>query len=319
MTQDQQRTRDIIKRGAYRGWQNYQWLAKLFIPFSFLMAILQWTGWLLQAGNALNPLMQLLSLPGEAAIPIIAGVFTNTYATIAIISAVPFSAGQMVLIAVFVLICHSLIFESIIQHRAGITFPKIFFIRLAAAILATLFISQFLADTAQPVAMTTELAEVVTFSQMVREWVVDMGILLLKIAGIIIGIMITIELLREKGGIAYINRFLGPFLRSIGLSHRTAILWVTAVSFGVFYGGAVIMEEAKNQDFKKAELDQLHISIGINHSMIEDPLLFLATGINGFWLWIPRLVTAIVAVQIDRGVQQIMNRLPYHRKSTVHE
>jgi hypothetical protein len=55
----------------------------------------------------------------------------------------------------------------------------------------------------------------------------------------------------------------------------------------------------------KGELEDLNISIGINHSMVEDPALYLALGLNAFWLWIPRLVTAIVAVQAYRAVKYL--------------
>ena len=44
------------------------------------------------------------------------------------------------------------------------------------------------------------------------------------------------------------------------------------------------------------ELERLHLSIGINHAMIEDPSLFLPLGIHP--LWIPRLVAAILAVHL---------------------
>jgi len=64
------------------------------------------------------------------------------------------------------------------------------------------------------------------------------------------------------------------------------------------YGGAVIVEEAKKGNLKDEELEKLHLSIGINHAVIEDPLMFLPFGISLFWLWIPRLVMAMVAVRM---------------------
>jgi len=45
-------------------------------------------------------------------------------------------------------------------------------------------------------------------------------------------------------------------------------------------------------------------------SMIEDPTLFFVLGIGAFWLWIPRLITAVIAVHLFglwikmRGKQQ---------------
>jgi hypothetical protein len=32
--------------------------------------------------------------------------------------------------------------------------------------------------------------------------------------------------------------------------------------------------------------------------MIEDPSLFLPLGISPFWLWVPRLIVAIIAVRL---------------------
>lgn len=64
------------------------------------------------------------------------------------------------------------------------------------------------------------------------------------------------------------------------------------------YGGAVIVEESRELRLTPEEVEKLQISIGINHSMIEDPLLFLPLGINPFWLWVPRLVAAVAAVYL---------------------
>ena len=87
------------------------------------------------------------------------------------------------------------------------------------------------------------------------------------------------------------------------------MLWVTAVIFGLMYGGAVIQDEVKRGDLTKTELEHLHVSIGINHSMVEDPALFMALGLNGFWLWIPKLVMAAVVVHIFRAVEYLWGKV----------
>jgi hypothetical protein len=70
------------------------------------------------------------------------------------------------------------------------------------------------------------------------------------------------------------------------------------VIFGVAYGGAVIVEEVKAGHLSKAELEELHLSIGINHALVEDPSLFLSLGLSPFWLWVPRLVVAVIAERL---------------------
>ncbi|MDO8687522.1 MAG: hypothetical protein Q7K41_02915, partial [Dehalococcoidales bacterium] len=97
----------------------------------------------------------------------------------------------------------------------------------------------------------------------------------------------------------------------LGLSQRTTTMWVAATIFGLFYGGAVIIAEAKNNTLSKDELERLHIFVGINHSMVEDPSLFAVLGLNAFWLWVPRLVTAIVAVQLYRSLKYLKSRVAH--------
>jgi len=55
--------------------------------------------------------------------------------------------------------------------------------------------------------------------------------------------------------------------------------------------------------------ERLHISIGTNHSMVEEPALWLALGLNSFWLWVPRLITAVAAVQIYGAVRYFKKKL----------
>jgi len=75
--------------------------------------------------------------------------------------------------------------------------------------------------------------------------------------------------------------------------------------FGLAYGAAVIVEEAEKGHLSREELERLHLSIGINHAIIEDPSLFLALGLGAFWLWAPRLIMAILAVHLLRLWQSL--------------
>ncbi len=286
--------------GIKKGWGSFLWICKVIIPVSFLVMLLQWSGWLYHAEVVLKPLMGWLGLPSEAALPIISGMVINVYAAIATMTVLPFSIGQMTLIAVFVLIAHNLIMEGLIQHRSGINAAKVTLVRLAAAIVTVLIVSQFLGDTSGNISGVAGLTTGAPILEALRQWALDMLILLAKIFGIIMAIMIALESLMWLGWTDRLFNVSRPLMKIIGLSDRAAMLWVTAVVFGLMYGGAVIQERARQGDLTKAELEHLHISIGINHSMVEDPALFMALGINGLWLWVPKLVMAAVAVHIFR-------------------
>jgi len=118
-----------------------------------------------------------------------------------------------------------------------------------------------------------------------------------KILIIIITLMIILEIMKSYKLIDRIVHVMTPGLKALGLGKQTGFLWLTAAIFGLTYGAAVIVEETKGDNLSKDELERLHISIGINHAMIEDPALFLSLGLSLFWLCVPRLAAAIIAVQ----------------------
>jgi hypothetical protein len=298
----------LFLAGVKRGWSSFVWICKIFIPVSFLITLLQWTGWLNQLNFLLCPLMKSINLPPEAALPIITGVFVNLYVVIAAISALPFTLEQMTLIAVFTLICHSLIVEGIIQHQSGLNIITATLVRFIAAILAVIVASQFLGDTSQSVTATEMLTASTSLPEALKDWGIDTVVLLLKILGIVTGIMIMLEFLKAKSRAEYSLKFFRPLMRILGISERSTLLWVTGATFGLMYGGAAIVSEAKKGALDKEELEHLHISIGINHAMLEDPALFLVLGLNPFWVWVPRLVMAIIAVHTYRVLQYLKSK-----------
>ena len=298
-----------LRTGSRKGWGSFVWICKILIPTSFLVILIQWSGLLYQAVPLLNPLMRLINLPGEAALPIISGVLISLYTTIAIVTVIPFSLEQITLIAIFTMIAHNLIIEGAIQHKSGINAAKITLIRLASAILTVFIVSQFFGDTTRSIIVPAYLTVATPFIEVLKVWGVGTIELLIKILIIIMAAMIALECLKSLGWMEYLLNFSQPVMKILGLSRRTALLWVTAVVFGLMYGGAVIIEEAKKGVLTKEELESLHISIGTNHSMVEEPALWLALGLNGFWLWVPKLITAVAAVQIYGAVRYFKKKL----------
>lgn len=298
-----------LRTGSRKGWGSFVWICRILIPTSFLVILIQWSGLLYQAAPLLNPLMRLINLPGAAALPIVTGVLVGPYTTMAIVTVIPFSLEQITLIAIFTMIAHSLIIEGIVQHKSGINAAKITLIRLGGAILTVFIVSQFFGDTTRSIIVPAHLTVATPFIEVLKVWGVDTIELLIKILIIIMTVMIALECLKSLGWMEYLLNSSRPIMRIMGLSHRTALLWVTAVVFGLMYGGAVIIEEAKRGTLTKEELERLHISIGTNHSMVEEPALWLALGLNGFWLWVPRLLTAVAAVQIYGAVGYFKKRL----------
>ncbi|MDM8542870.1 iron transporter [Desulfococcaceae bacterium HSG9] len=288
-----------LKSGLKKGQGGFLWMLKILIPISFATMLIDQSGLLNKIDFLIEPVMRLLSLPAMAALPLIIGMLTGLYGAIASMAFLPLNTDQMTLIAIFVLISHNLIQEGVIQGKSGIHPVPATLIRLAAScvtvIVSALFIKPAMATES---IHTAALPPSIDFTTALMNWCVATGYLSLKIFVIIMGLMILLEIMKAFNLIRPIVKALNPVLWTMGLSKRVGMLWLTAAIFGLSYGGAVIVEEAKDGNLTKNELTKLHFSIGVNHSLIEDPALFLSLGLSPFWLWIPRLTIAILTVHL---------------------
>lgn len=288
-----------LKTGTQKGWHGFVWMLKIIVPISFLTVLLEYSGWINQINFILEPCMNLLSLSPIAALPLIVGMLTGIYGGIAAMAVLPLTTNEMTLIAIFLLISHNLIQEGIIQSQSGLKPFKATLFRLAASVVTVMIVSRFLGpEPALVVAKGTPVAVQQAFITLMKNWLIATLYLSLKIFVIIMVIMILLEMMKIFNLIPHIVKVLSPLLKTMGLDQRAGILWLTAIAFGLAYGGAVIVEEAKEAYITKEQLEKLHLSIGINHSMIEDPALFLSLGLSAFWLWVPRLIVAIIAVRL---------------------
>jgi hypothetical protein len=288
-----------ILAGIEKGWSGYVWLLKILIPISFLTVILDYSGLIQHMDFLLAPVMKLINMPAAAAIPLVVGMLTGIYGGIAAMIVLPFSINQMTLIAVFLLISHNLIQEGMVQGRSGLSPLKATVIRLVASIVTVIAVAQFMdlqPGVSTAVAFYPQVQK--TLWEVIQKWGISTFFLIIKIFLIVMALMITLCLMKAFDIIPFLVKILKPFLKIMGLDERVGLLWLTAVVFGIAYGAAVIVEESKEGNFSAEELERLHISIGINHSMVEDPTLFASLGLSVFWLWIPRVITAIVAVYL---------------------
>ena len=309
MESRQKLLKESLLAGARKGWSGFVWILKILIPISLLTAVLAWSGWIERVDFFVQPIMSWLSLPAMAALPLLIGLLTGIYGGIAAMVVLPFTREQLTLMAIFLLIAHNLIQEGVIQGKSGLHPLKATLFRLIAASLTVMIAAFFLdVSTTAPIAADASAIAPQSFVAMMEHWLLTTFKLCVRIFLIIMSLLILLEVMKSLGWITGIVKLSRPLLRGLGLSENAGILWMTAAIFGLAYGAAVIVEEAKEGHLEKEELEGLHLSIGINHALIEDPALFLALGLNPFWLWVPRIITAILAVRLLTFWQQISRK-----------
>jgi hypothetical protein len=204
---------------------------------------------------------------------------------------------------------HMLIAEGIVQHKSGLNVIKATLVRIGAAALTVFVVSQFFADTSQSISLPASLATQAPFLDVLKGWGLDTLQLCGRIFVIIMLVMMALHATQSLGWIKYLVRFFKPLMRVLGLPDQAVMSWVTGAGFGLLYGSAVIMEEAKKGASTREELEHVQVSLGINHSMVEETGLFLALGVNPLYLLMPRLIAAIVAVHTLRSIQYLRGKL----------
>ena len=291
--------------GIKKGWSGLIWLLKILVPVSFFTALLVHFGIIYKLDFLLTPVMNWLCLPASAALVLIIGLFTGIYGTVAALSVMAFSMDHMILMAVFTLISHNLIQESIVQGNSGINPFVAAIFRLIMAFVVTFVCAKILGVTPDQgtAAVLDSLGQnTQPFIPMLQDWGVGMAKLSLQIVCIIMPLMVLLELAKIFNIIQMVTKICSPVVAFMGLDRSCGMLWLTAAVFGLAYGSGVIVEETRANPYEKEALTKLHLSIGVNHAMIEDPVLFLPLGIPVFWLWIPRLIAAVAVTYLFSAV-----------------
>lgn len=307
--QNTDKFRSSLKGGLAKGWHGFVWMLKIIVPISLFTTLLAWSGWINWLDFILAPVMGVMGLPSMAAIPLLVGLLTGIYGAIAAMAPLPLTIDQMTLLAIFLLISHNLLQEGVIQRQSGLTFFKATSVRLIASIATVVIISRFMGhETTSGALADAPVITQVPFISMLKTWTASTLVLCGKILVIIVTLMIILEIMKSYQMIDRIVLVMAPVLKILGLGKQTGFLWLTAAAFGLTYGAAVIVEEVKEGSLSTDELERLHVSIGINHAMIEDPLLFLSLGLGLFWMIMPRLIAAIVAVQVFALFKRLLSQ-----------
>lgn len=299
-------TGTILRQGVQKAWAGALWMYKIVIPVSFLTFLLEVSHVLDHLEGVLGPVMGLLHLPAKAAMPLLAGMLTGIYGGIAAMAVLTFTVKETTLIAVFLLISHALVQESAIQGQSGMHPLKAAVSRLVVSALVVWLIGWLWQGGGQlnPLLSLTTGARA-TFVAALLNWCLKTLMLSVQILLILLVIMNAIVWMQVRHITERLVGLMRPVLKVMGLSERVGLLWLTAVLFGISYGGAVIVDEVRKGTLPAEDLERLQLSIGINHAMIEDPSLFLPLGVHPVWLWLPRLGAAFVVVHVVRLVRRV--------------
>ena len=295
------RIQSAVKSGLSSGLKTAFLLAKIMVPVSLGVALLQWSGVLSWAARFLAPTMGLLGLPGEAAFVLVSSALLTNYSAIAVIETLPLTMREITILANMCLTAHNLIVETAIMKKSGSSAIKMVVMRIGWAIAAGYVFNLVLpADKTIAVTATSAGTTAVAFLPMLSAWGLSTLRLVAKVIVLVLLIMIGQRLMEEFRIMDFLSKLTAPAMRVFGLPHNASFLWIILNVVGYAYGAGIIMERVKDGKMKPQEADLVNHHACLCHSLLEDSVLYVAIGVPLFWITAPRVAMALVVVWFER-------------------
>lgn len=273
------------------------------LPVTFGVLLLDYSGILAIISGWFTPFFEMIGLPGKSALVLLTSVFANIYSAIAVITTLGFEYRSALILAVMCLISHAFIIEAAVIRKTGSNIFYMLGLRLIMSFLAAFLLNIILPDFEGMVGMY--IASETAFTVMFYNWFINSIVLVIKVIVLIVLLMFLQKILEEFGIIQYLIKFLRPLMKLMGLPEDTTFAWIVANTLGLGYGSAIIIDLVEEGGLDKKSVELLNNHLVVSHSLLEDPLLFVAIGLPLGWLIIPRLILAVAVVWLRRGVMKI--------------
>ena len=283
------------------------WLLKVMLPISLAVRLLQHVGFIDWLAAILSPMFSIIGLSGDSAIVFLTSIFLPLYPTIAVMTTLMLTLREATILAVMCLVSHNLPVECSVAHKTGSPFGRIVAFRIAMSFMSAIVLNLLLPQSDTPFNfMNMGAAEVTSWGMLFIQWLSSSLTLTITIVLIVTALMVLQRVLEEFGWMHRIAHMLSPLMRVFGLPAGCSLLWLTGNVVGMAYGAAIMIDEVEQGRLSRDEANLVNHHLGVSHSLLEDTMLFVAMGISFWWIFLTRLVLAIVSVWTMRLTKRWM-------------
>ena len=286
---------ECFKEAVPASWKSTKWLLKLMIPISLAVTLMQHFGILAWIATWINPLFVHFGLPGESAVAFISGATAGTYAGIAAMMSIPLTMKQASILALMIALCHALPMECAVNKKTGSSFWKMGTIRIVMALICAFCLNIILPDMQEKYIYLGAEADS-SFWEVMKIWGVSQIKMSLMVVLIIYSLMVVQRLLEAYRLLDTLSRLLSPLMKLFGLPRHASYMWLVGNVLGISYGSAVMVELEEKGLVTREEANDVNYHLIMNHSMLEDTIVFAATGISALLLITTRLCFALLLV-----------------------
>lgn len=290
-------TTETWRKGIAKGLETTWTLGKIIFPITFIVSILKYTPVIAFLSEALQPIMGVFGLSGEAAIVLVLGNILNLYAGIGAILSMDLPVKEVYILSIMLSLSHNIIVETAITTRIGVNPWIVGLIRLGLAFSFAFILNLFWKggqEKAQYLLSPPDSEFLTTWPEIIVNAGQTAVIGIIQIIVIVIPVMIFIQILKDVDILPLLAKLMSPLTRVLGVSEKTGVTLLAGLLFGIAYGAGVIIQTAKEENLSKKDIYLVSIFLVSCHAVIEDTLIFAPLGINVFYLLLVRLALALV-------------------------
>lgn len=119
-----------------------------------------------------------------------------------------------------------------------------------------------------------------------------------KLILIIIPLMIAYEFLENSKTFRKILDALHVILKPLGFSKDASVSMLVGIFLGITYGSGILLAQSEKNRLTKLDILLTAVYLSMCHAVIEDTLLFVAIGGNGFYILGTRIIIATVVTYL---------------------
>lgn len=309
----------IIRRGLQQGLSLSWTLGKIVFPVTIAVTILQYTPVLPWFIDFIAPLMHLIGLPGEAAMPLVLGNALNLYAAIGAIVSFEFTVKEVFIMAMMLSFSHNLFIESALASRVGVSWWLISGIRIALALFSAIVFNivwQGGSEMAQYGLISSSGVELETWTAIFLHGLQTATIAVIQLSLVIIPLMVIMQFLRDLGWMNLLTKLFAPFTRFLGMKENTTFTIVTGLTIGLAFGAGIMIQAVEEDGVTRKDMMLALIFLVTCHAVVEDTVIFIPLGIP---VWPLLLIRFTLAVVLTLLVSLGWNMIERRRKEVKYE
>lgn len=270
-------------------------LIRMYVPLSLLTIFLKQLGVLDYLAPIFAPFMELIGLPGESAIILVAGMLTNVFGALGAMSAFDLSFREITILGVVVGLAHNLIIETGVLMKLRIATMRIALFRITLALIVGFLLNAVMPGTLDGVVISP-ITGPANFS-----WITVIQNIVITSIQIII-LLFILTLAYELALLLKFSEKVKQKAESVaglfGFGGKAVVPVLVGFFTGIFYGAGILFQLEKKNKLGHKDGCLVTLFLCLAHGLIEDTMVFVLVGADFWWIFLTRLFLTIFIIKI---------------------